>query len=135
MWGISLSTRRPIRIRVSREIRAAPQSTWALLTDTYRWPQWGPSVRHVACKDRFIRRGSEGIITTAIGLRLPFEITEYTHGRWWTWNVAGFKATGHRLIPVAAQTCTVAFEMPLPWLPYAVICRWALINMAQILAP
>jgi hypothetical protein len=107
---------------------------WELLTDTNQWPLWGPTVRAVECPVRYIRQGTSGRVQTPIGLWLPFRITEYDHGRYWTWRVAGIRATGHRLIRIDETSCRVTFEMPVAWLPYAIVCRIALKRIARILA-
>ena len=120
-------------ITVKRELRASPESAWDLLTDTTKWRLWGPTVRSVTCSDRYIRIGSSGKVRTPIGLWVPFLITEYEHENYWTWKVAGIQATGHRLIQFNPDSCIVAFELPLSWLPYVIVCRIALKRMARIL--
>jgi hypothetical protein len=106
---------------------------WDLLTDTTKWRSWGPTVRSVTCSDRYIRKGSWGKVCTPIGLWVPFLITEYEHENYWTWKVAGIRATGHRIIPFNTNSCIVAFELPLSWMPYVIVCRIALKRMARIL--
>ena len=120
-------------ISVARVFQVDPEKAWALLTDTVRWPGWGPSVRRVDCPERHIRRGSRGRIRTPLGLSLPFVVTEYRHGRFWAWRVAGIPATGHRLVPLGPAACRVSFEMPVFWLPYVPVCAAALKKMAPIL--
>jgi uncharacterized protein YndB with AHSA1/START domain len=121
-----------LRVSVSRDYRAPPQSLWRLLTDTALWPRWGPTVRSVACSERFIREGSVGKVRTPIGLWLPFTITEYEESHYWAWKVAGIRATGHRLITFNDHFCRVVFELPATWLPYALVCRKAAANMAVL---
>jgi hypothetical protein len=120
-------------ISVERELEASPERVWDLLTDTTKWPWWGPSVRRVSCSERYIREGSLGEVVTPIGLRFPFVVTEYVHGYFWAWKVAGIRATGHRLIAFSATRCTIAIEMPVYWLPYTIICRIALKRMDGVL--
>jgi hypothetical protein len=120
-------------ISVQRRFEATPEKAWELLTDTSKWRYWGPSVRRVSCSDRHIRMGSQGHVFTPIGLRLPFLITEYVHKSYWAWKVAAVRATGHRLTPLGTTACAIAFEMPVYWLPYAIICRIALKKMVRIL--
>jgi hypothetical protein len=120
-------------IVVKRELRASPESAWDLLTDTTKWRWWGPTVRGVTCSDRYIRKGSLGKVRTPIGLWVPFLITEYEHESYWTWKVAGIQATGHRLVQFNPDSCMVAFELPLSWLPYSIVCRIALKRMAKLL--
>jgi len=118
---------------VKRRFGTSPEATWNLLTDTTQWPQWGPSVREVICSDRFVKKGLEGYVRTAIGLTLRFVITDYVPGRFWKWAVAGVAATGHRLRPIGPRACIVAFEMPIIWLPYGIVCKLALKRIAEIL--
>ena len=99
---------------------------WRLLTDTHTWPQWGPSVRAVDAPTRFITAGTFGRVQTTPGLWLPFAITDWEEGRAWAWRVAGIPATGHRVTPLTASSCRVAFTIP-RWAPFYVpVCRLAL---------
>lgn len=118
---------------VRRRFEVPPEVAWNLLTDTTQWPRWGPSVKGVTCSDRFVRKGSDGFVRTAIGLTLRFVITDYVPGRFWKWAVAGFTATGHRLTPCGACACIVAFEVPMAWLPYGIVCNLALRRIDRIL--
>ena len=104
-----------------------------MLTDTTKWRLWGPTVRSVTCSDRYIHKGSTGKVCTPLGLWVPFLITEYEHENFWTWKVAGLRATGHRLIPFNTNSCIVAFELPLSWLLYVIVCRVALKRMSKLL--
>jgi uncharacterized protein YndB with AHSA1/START domain len=87
------------RLEVSRTIDASPEAAWEVLTDTSRWPEWGPSVKAVECPERFIRRGSRGRVQTAVGVWAPFVVTRYEDGKAWAWKVYGLDATGHRVEP------------------------------------
>lgn len=118
------------RIDVSRAVAAPPDAAWGLLTDTARWPAWGPSVSAVACTDRQIRPGATGRVRVA-GLWLPFEVTACEPYRW-TWTVAGIPATGHRVDP-ADEGCRVAFEIPPLAAAYVPVCRRALGRIAALL--
>ncbi|WP_273837722.1 SRPBCC family protein [Halococcus sp. PRR34] len=118
------------RFVVSREIDAAPAVVWNLLTDTHRWPEWGPSLVGVACEDRFIQAGTRGHIRSIGGLELPFQVTECTDRRW-TWRVAGVPATGHR-VELLEENCRVAFEVPPLAAPYTLVCWRALANIDRL---
>jgi hypothetical protein len=115
------------------EIRASAAAAWELLIDTRRWPEWGPSVARVDCADRCIGPGTIGRVQTAIGLWLPFQITEFTAGQYWHWRVAGIPATGHRVLSIGPDLCRVLFEVPVLAAPYYVICKLAARRIKNIL--
>ena len=113
-------------LEVAATLDSPAAVAWRLLTDTHAWPQWGPSVRAVAAPTRFITAGTRGRVQTTPGLWLPFAITDWEEGRAWAWRVAGVPATGHRVTPLTAHTCRVAFTIP-RWAPFYVpVCRLAL---------
>ncbi|WP_435077256.1 SRPBCC family protein [Halococcus sp. AFM35] len=128
------------RLVVARTVDAPAETVWSILTDTARWPEWGPSVAAVDCPERFIQSGSRGYIETVgpgtflgpdrSGLRVPFRITTCADYRW-TWRVAGVPATGHR-VESRGENCRVAFEIPLPAAAYAPVCRRALVAIGRI---
>jgi hypothetical protein len=103
------------------------------LIDTTTWPQWGPSVTEVECGNQFIRQGTEGRVKTVGGFWLPFTISRYEEGRFWSWKVAGIPATGHRIEPQEDGFCTLTFEVPILAAPYTFICKIALNRIAVIL--
>ena len=111
------------------EISGSAAEAWRLLTDTSRWPEWGPSVSRVECTERHI--GPR--VQTVIGLWLPFRITECTDGRHWSWEVAGIPATGHRVEALGPDRCRVVFEVPLLAAPYLAVCRLAVQKIRTIL--
>jgi uncharacterized protein YndB with AHSA1/START domain len=119
-------------MEVSRVIAASPSTVWMLLARPEHWPDWGPSVRAVECNDEEIRVGTRGRVRTAVGAWLPFTITAVEHERAWDWQVAGFAATGHRLDAVDEHHTRVVFTMPVWALPYGVVCKLALRNLARI---
>jgi len=118
-------------MEVARVIDAPAATMWMLLAQPHRWPEWGPSVRGVECSDDEIRPGTYGRVRTPIGLWLPFTITAVVPGRTWHWRVAGLAATGHRVEPVDDHHTRVVFEIPAWGLPYAIVCRAALRNLAR----
>lgn len=115
------------------EIQAPASAAWELLTDTSRWPQWGPSLSRVDSAERYIRAGSTGRVQTIIGAWLPFRITEFVAGRRWVWEVAGIPATGHRVDPLGSHRCRVVFEVPAIAAPYVAVCRLAAERIKRIL--
>jgi hypothetical protein len=112
---------------------ASPHVVWDLITDTTKWVRWGPTVRAVRSSERYIRQGSEGQVLTAVGIWLPFFITEYKHECFWSWKVASIRATGHRLQPTDTGGGILWFEVPMIAAPYLVICQIALKRIAEIL--
>jgi hypothetical protein len=119
------------RLAVSKNINSTPERVWDILTDTTRWPEWGPSVRAVECQHRFIESNCKGYVRTFLYVRLPFRITSYDHLKFWSWQVGGFEATGHRLQD-HPDGCTVIFDMPWWAFPYTVICLIALNRIAKL---
>lgn len=119
-------------LAVSREIDASAERVWDVLTDTACWPEWGPSVWAVECADRTIRLGSSGRIKTPFGLELPFEITAYDEF-YWSWDVAGLPATGHRVEELADRNgCRVVFSLPLFAVGYVPVCQRALSRIDRL---
>ena len=121
-------------ISVGKMFSASPDVLWDLITDTTRWSGWGPTVKAVRTPERYIRKGSEGHVLTALGIWLPFVVTDYEHERFWNWKVASVRATGHRLEDVDAGGAILWFEVPVIAFPYIAICRMALTRIADCLA-
>ena len=119
-------------INVGKELHASPDKIWGLITDTTKWPQWGPTVKSVRSSERFIRKGSKGQVLTSVGLWLPFVITEYEHKSFWSWKVASVRATGHRLRPTHSGGCYLWFEVPIFAAPYLLVCQMALNRVKSI---
>jgi len=121
---------------VSREVPASREDAWDLLTDTERWPEWGPSVRGVECGRRYIEAGTTGRMRVPGGLSIPFEVTACAPYRW-TWRVARIPATGHRVdAPMAGhpdERCRVVFELPVLGTGYVPVCLRALERIESIL--
>ncbi|MBN1842269.1 MAG: SRPBCC family protein [Deltaproteobacteria bacterium] len=114
-------------------INASCATLWNLLTDTSRWVEWGPSVLAVECSERYIQLGSKGRVRSALGLWAPFAITEMDDGRYWSWHVFGFPATGHRVDRVDKGVCRLVFQVPIFAASYVIVCRIALHRITRIL--
>lgn len=112
-------------VTASRVVPVDPGIVWDLLVDTTRWSEWGPSVRAVDLPERHIRAGSKGRVRTAVGLWVPFEVTEFVDGCSWAWKVVGVPATTHFVDPLD-RGCRVTFGLPTAAAPYALVCRAAL---------
>ena len=119
-------------IETSKTVHASAETLWRILTETNQWTRWGPSVRSVACSHRVISHDSTGRIQTALGFWLPFEVTEFSLGRFWSWRVGGIRATGHRIEPLSKNSCRVVFEVPLVAAPYVLICHMAIKRIVQL---
>jgi len=120
------------RFVVDRVVDAGPETVWTVLTDTERWPEWGPSVSAVRSADRYIHDGATGEVQVAGGPWLPFEIDTCADYRW-TWRVAKLPATGHAVTPLGEEQARVAFELPLLAGGYAIVCDRALDRIEALL--
>ena len=112
---------------VDRFIAAPPSAAWELLVDLAAWPRWGPSVRRAALLDGAteLGLGTRGEVWPAVGVTLPFVITEFDPGRRWSWKVAGVPATGHQ-VTAAPGGCRIRFEVPWWATAYLPVCSAAL---------
>ena len=118
---------------VSREIASPPEVVWRLLTHVDEWPRWGPTVAGGEVPGGVISAGARGIVRTAVGVSLPFNVTEFEDGRSWAWRVAGVPATWHRVDPTV-EGCVVTFGVPW-WAPgYLVVCALALARIERLAA-
>jgi hypothetical protein len=118
------------RFVVDRVVQAEAGAVWAVLTDTDRWPEWGPSVSAVRATERYIEPGATGEVQVFGGPWVPYEIVTCREFRW-TWRVARVPATGHRVERVDDGT-RVCFEIPLAALGYAPVCRRALRRIERL---
>lgn len=114
------------------DVDAPAESIWALLTDLDRWPAWGPAVRGAELDSSSFEAGATGVVTTVLGVRLPFEITSYEDGARWAWKVAGMPATDHTVQALGPERCRVGFGVPWPATPYLAVCRMALRRIESI---
>jgi hypothetical protein len=122
------------RFAVSRTLSATVDTVWRLIVDTQMWNQWGPSVRNVQCRDRFIRKGSLGRIQTPLRIWVPFVVDRFEPFSYWDWRVGGIPATGHRVEPEGCRRCRLSFSFP-PWAaPYAFVCQLALKRIDRLLS-
>ena len=119
-------------LEVGRLVNAPPQAVWDVLTDTWQWVRWGPSISVVQCAERYIRRGSKGRVRTVFGLWLPFVINDFEFERCWSWQVAGFPATGHRVEPAGRNCSLLVFQVPVFAAPYLLVCKIAMDRIARM---
>ena len=120
-------------IDVGKIFFTSPHTIWDLITDTYQWPRWGPTVKAVRNSERHICKGSEGQVLTAVGIWLPFVISDYEDESFWSWKVASVPATGHRLQPADTGGCYLWFEVPIIAMPYVLICQLALNRIEDLI--
>lgn len=122
-------------VTVTRTIDASSEAAWSLITHVADWPRWGSSIRSATLDDGGAQIGpcATGSVTTIVGVRLPFTVTDYVDGVSWRWNVAGLPATGHGVRASGSGGCEVWIDIPIVAAPYAAVCRLALRNIAEIL--
>ena len=118
---------------VERRIAAEPELVWGLLTDLEKWPLWGPSVRRAELSDGGTRlaEGARGTVWTAVGVALPFQVTDFDPGRRWGWTVAGVSATGHE-VTATPGGCLVRFTTPWWAAAYLPVCAAALTRIEKL---
>ena len=115
-----------------REIDAPGTQLWALLTDLDAWPRWGPSVRRASMAADALGTGVRGKVRTALGVSLPFEVTDFEPETRWAWRVAGVPATDHRVEALGDARCRVSFGVAWPATPYLAVCRVALGRLERL---
>ncbi|GAC69940.1 SRPBCC family protein [Gordonia soli] len=115
-------------------VDAAPAAAWEVLTDLDAWPEWGPTVVGATLDGPgSLALGARGTVRTAVGIALPFEISEFVDGRSWAWRVGGVSATRHEVFP-HDHGCVVSFGVPL-WAPaYLGVMAIALGRVARMSA-
>lgn len=118
---------------VDRRISAEPDEVWRLLVDVQKWPLWGPSVRRaeILGGDTELTAGARGLVWTALGVRLPFAVTEFVPGHRWVWTVGGVPATGHE-VAAAPGGCRVRFTTPWWATAYLPVCAVALARLEKL---
>jgi uncharacterized protein YndB with AHSA1/START domain len=144
------------RIEICRSIDAPREVLWDLLTDTTRWPDWGPTIEAVDCRDRYIQPGTRGRVRVVDGIGgvwIPFRITSCSDYRWsWTVGPPSFgafdlaphvPATAHRIEgdqekengnEECSDGCRAVLEIPPLAAGYAVVCERALVKLDRIAA-
>ena len=116
-----------------RIVAADPTAAWDLLTDPERWGRWGPTVRRgeLDPPGRF-EAGATGRVVTAVGIPLPFVLTDVDPGSRWAWRVAGVPATVHTVEPVD-RGCRIGIGVPAPAAAYLPVCALGLRRIEAIL--
>jgi uncharacterized protein YndB with AHSA1/START domain len=114
-------------LSVDRLIAAPSSAVWNVLVDLDAWPQWGPTVSGARLDPPHaeLSLGATGTVRTAVGLTVPFVVTDFEPGRQWAWKVAGIPATHHSVQPAGRQA-RVSIGVPW-WAPgYLAVCSIAL---------
>jgi uncharacterized protein YndB with AHSA1/START domain len=126
----------PPTASVDRRIAAPSAAVWRLLADVEEWPRWGPSVRGAQLESggSELTAGAQGTVRTALGVTLPFTITDFDPGRRWGWTVAGLPGTGHQVTDVPGG-CRVRFEVPWWAVAYLPVCAVALARIEKLVSP
>jgi uncharacterized protein YndB with AHSA1/START domain len=123
---------------VARRLPASPAAVWDALVDTTTWSVWGPSVAGVALDHPGPRigPGSTGRVRTAVGVWLPFTVTDWEEGRRWAWSIGPVPATGHGVEAVAGAPDRALAVIDVPvWAPaYAPLCWVALGRIGRVAA-
>ena len=123
---------RPPTASVDRFIGAPADTVWRVLFDLDAWPRWGPSVRRAELSGATeLALGARGTVWTAVGVALPFTITEFEPGHRWTWSVAGLPATGHAVTAVPGG-CRARFGVPWWATAYLPVCAVALQRIGRL---
>jgi len=117
----------------SKQLDAPAEIVWERIIDTWTWSVWGPSVRAVDCRQRFISAGCKGRIQTSFGIWLPFCVTTFEPEHFWDWQVAGLTATGHRVEALGSHRSRLSFTVPFWAWGYGLFCRQALIRIDRLL--
>ncbi len=120
------------RLQRAVVIEAPAARVWRLLTEFEEWARWGPSILSVSADAVEAGPGVTGQVRTVVGVRLPFEITDWVPGREWAWKVAGIPATGHLVESLGPSSTRVTFTVPWPAAPYVAVLGIALRRLRRI---
>ena len=120
-------------LSIGNHYQCEPKKIWEIITDTKKWPEWGPTVVHVESSDQFIRLGSRGRVKTAAGIWLPFHINQFQEDIFWGWKIGPVQATGHRVMPHKEKGSILWFDTPIFAAPYAMVCKYALDRIERML--
>jgi len=115
---------------VARRVDAPAEVVWDVLVSFADWPVWGPTVTAVDAPDERLELGARGTVRAVGGLRLPFVVTGFEPGRYWSWKVGGVAATDHLVEPLGPDACRISFGVPVAAFPYLLVCRAALGRIA-----
>lgn len=115
---------------IGHTLHSPAKDIWNIITDTTRWHEWGPSIIAVDCADRNIRKGTRGRVKVRLGIWVPFVITDFENELYWSWDIWGIHATGHRIEPLDDRSCNIFFEVPTLAAPYLFIC-WIAIKRIE----
>ncbi len=121
-------------IEVGLTVEVPSDAVWDILVDTARWPEWGPTVRAVACPDRFLTPRSRGRIRTVLGFSVPFVVLRFEPGKAWSWSINGIPATTHTVERLGPRRSRLFFGVPIPAFPYLAVCLVAIWRIAALVS-
>lgn len=114
-----------------RYVDVPPEIVWEILVDLEVWPKWGPSVAGATVDGGVFGAGARGHVRTAVGVSLPFTVTDFEPGRRWAWAVAGVAATTHE-VTAEESGCRVRFGVPWWATAYLPVCAVALSRIERL---
>lgn len=123
----------PPYVEIGLVVKAAADEVWKVLIDTSRWVEWGPSIRAVACRDRFLTVLSSDWVRTVLGFSVPFAVTRFEPGRSWSWRVLGVPATTHTVESLGLNRSHLFFGVPLMVFPYLLVCLVAIKRLRALI--
>jgi len=118
--------------------RAPAPLVWERYVKPALWSSWSPQISAVECRDAVLRVGTVGVVHTAPGLKIPFEVTEFdSENMVWAWNARlplsiqlSLRHSVHAVAGGARTVLQVSGPAPvvLGYLPLARLALWLLVR-------
>lgn len=124
----------PIRLRIIDRrlwiglwVDRPAELVWSVFTDTRLWPRWGPSITGVLVDgpNIVVHKGMRGRVRTVLGFSAPFEIDRVEAGKFWSWRIGPWTATGHEVHDDGPRASWIVFTVPLWGFFYVPVCLMA----------
>ena len=119
-------------LTVSRIIEAPAPKVWRTLIDSRLWPLWGPSVWKVKAAAPIIGPGHTGHVQIFGSIWVPFVVTHFVPGCYWSWRIGKVAATGHRVTAIDRRHSRLSFDVPIWAAPYLIVCLWAIKRIQRL---